>query len=288
MKLPSALDWVILIGLGILWGGSFFAIKKAVAVYEPLQMASWRMVLAWLIYLPLAIIFWSKIDWKHWKVLCGVAFFGSAIPNFMFAIAQQHVSSGLAGVLNSLTPLFTLLLGVAFFQMPISARKVAGVVMGLSGAIILVIYNGTGDLGGKAIFALLCVLATVCYAINANLVNAHLRDMHPVAIASSAFMLTGPIFLTSLWFSGGLNGLSTEGGKAALWYLLYLAAIGTVVGSILYFWLLQRTSALFATSVTYLLPVVALTIGALDGEAFGWHDFLGTAVILIGVYLARK
>ena len=288
MRSPSALDWAILISLGILWGGSFFAIKKAVAVYDPLQMASWRMVLAWLIYLPLAIIFWSKIDWKHWKVLLGVALFGSAIPNFMFAIAQQHVSSGLAGVLNSLTPLFTLLLGVMLFKMPISQRKIVGVVLGLTGAVILVIYNGSGDFGGKAGFTALCVVATICYAMNANLVNTYLRDMHPVAIASSAFMLTGPFFLASLWLSGGFHGLESDGGRQALWYLLYLAAIGTVLGSILYFWLMQRTTALFATSVTYLLPVVALTIGVLDGEAFGWHDVLGTAVILWGVYLARK
>lgn len=278
-----------MIFLATIWGASFLFIKKSVAIFSPVQMAMWRMVLATVVYIPIAIVYWSKIDWKRWKPLVIVAFCGSAIPNFFFAVAQQHVDSSLAGVLNSLTPLFTLVIGALFFGMAFSRDKVLGVVIGLGGAIMLVLFNGHGGVSGNAFYAGLCVLATVCYAINANTVNRHLRDLHPAAIASAAFMVTGLLFMGGLWYSGGWEvAWQHPEGMKGLGYVFYLSAIGTVLGSILYFLLLQRTSAIFATSVTYLLPIGAIAIGSLDGEAIGWIDILGTAIILLGVYLARK
>lgn len=286
---PAASDWFLMIFLATIWGASFLFIKKSVAIFSPVQMAMWRMVLATVVYIPIAIAYWSKIDWKRWKPLVIVAFCGSAIPNFFFAVAQQHVDSSLAGVLNSLTPLFTLVIGALFFGMAFSRDKVLGVVIGLGGAIMLVLFNGHGGVSGNAFYAGLCVLATVCYAINANTVNRHLRDLHPAAIASAAFMVTGLLFMGGLWYSGGWEvAWQHPEGMKGLGYVFYLSAIGTVLGSILYFLLLQRTSAIFATSVTYLLPIGAIAIGSLDGEAIGWIDILGTAVILLGVYLARK
>lgn len=288
MKTPAALDWAVLIGLGTLWGGSFLAIKKSVQVFDPLQMAAWRMVLAWLVYVPVALLFWSKINWRKWKPLVGVAFFGSAIPNLLFAVAQRHVNSGLAGTLNSLTPIFTLLLGVSVFGMKLTRNKVFGVVLGLSGALLLVAFHGNG-FSGDAGYALLCAVATMCYAVNANLVNTYLRGEHPAAIASAAFMLTGWLFAGMLWWSGGWQAVTERpGGWQALGYVFYLAAVGTALASIAYFWLLQRTSALFATSVTYLLPAVALLLGLLDGETLSATDVAGMAVILAGVYLSSR
>ncbi|MBK9336595.1 MAG: EamA family transporter [Lewinellaceae bacterium] len=286
---PATLDWVVLLLLSLIWGASFIFIKHSVAIFSPLQMAMWRMVLALAVYLPIAVIFWSKIDWKRWKALVVVAFCGSAIPNFFFAVAQQHVSSSLAGVLNSLTPLFTLVLGVAFFQMIFNKNKILGVALGLTGAAVLILFNSSSAVQGNWFYAALCAGATVCYAINANVVNRHLRDLHPAGIASAAFVITGGLFLFGLWWSDGWSAaMQHPQGMKGLGYIFYLSAMGTVGGSILYFWLLQRTSAIFATSVTYLLPVAALALGALDGEAVGMTDLLGTSVILAGVYLARK
>ena len=286
---PSALDWFLLFALSVIWGASFLFIKRSVAIFDPTQMAMWRMVLATAIYLPVAAIFWSKIDWKHWKPLVVVAFCGSAIPNFLFAVAQRHVNSSLAGVLNSLTPLFTLMLGVAFFEMKFTRNKVFGVILGLTGAAMLILFNSKSAVTGNAFYASLCALATVCYAINANTVNKWLRDQHPAGIASAAFVLTGWTFGIGLWLSGGWEeAWRNERGLEGLGYIGYLAVIGTVGGSILYFWLLQRTSAIFATSVTYLLPVSAIVLGAFDGETIGWIDVLGTGIILTGLYIARK
>lgn len=286
---PRALDWLLLFILTAIWGLSFVFIKRAVAIYTPLQMAMWRMVLALVAYAPVAWLFWPRIDWTCWRALLVVAFCGSAIPNFLFAVAQTRVSSSLAGVLNSLTPLFTLLLGVIFFHFRPSWAKVVGVALGFVGAVALVIVQRGRVVGGQIEYALLCAAATLCYAINANTVSRYLRDQHPAAIASGAFVLTGGLFLVGLLWSGGWSAaLAHPEGWAGLAYISYLAVLGTVGGSILYFWLLQRTSALFATSVTYLLPVAALIAGALDGEAVGTFDLASTAVILMGVYLARK
>lgn len=286
---PAALDWFILLLLAAVWGASFLFIKKSVQIFNPVQMAMWRMVMATAIYLPVAALFWSKIDWKRWKPLVIVAFCGSAIPNFMFAVAQQHVSSSLAGVLNALTPLFTLILGVIFFQMIFLREKLLGVVLGLAGAAVLILFNSSSAVSGNAFYAALCALATLCYAINANVVNRHLRDQHPAGIASAAFMITGILFLIGLWWSDGWSvARDHKDGMVGLSYIFYLAAMGTVGGSILYFWLLQRTSAIYATSVTYLIPIAALILGSADGESIGFTDLAGTGVILLGVYLARK
>ncbi len=286
---PSTLDWFLLLILSAIWGVSFVFIKKAVSVYSPLQMAAWRMVLALVAYAPIAWLFWPKIDWTRWRALLVVAFCGSAIPNFLFAVAQTRVSSSLAGVLNSLTPLFTLLLGAAFFHVRPSMGKIWGVVVGLVGAVALVFFQRGRVVDGAIGYAWLCAVATLCYAINANTVSRHLRDQHPAAVASGAFVLTGGLFLAVLWCSGGWSAAwAHPKGWIGLGYIGYLAVLGTVSGSILYFWLLQRTSALFATSVTYLLPVAALIAGVLDGESVNAFDLAGTGLILTGIYLARK
>ena len=154
---------------------------------------------------------------------------------------------------------------------------------------MLILFNSKSGVSGNAFYASLCALATVCYAINANSVNTWLRGQHPAAIASAAFVLTGWMFGLGLWWSGGWEeAWRNERGLEGLGYIGYLSVMGTVGGSILYFWLLQRTSAIFATSVTYLLPVTAIFLGAFDGEVIGWIDLLGTGVILTGLYIARK
>lgn len=286
---PVLLDWLLMFALAMMWGASFFFIKHAVQIFTPIQMAIWRMVIATLVYIPFAVVYWRKIDWSKWKPLVVVALCGSAIPNLFFAIAQQHVNSSLAGILNSLTPLFTLILGVLFFNAHFNRNKILGVVLGLLGAAILVLWNGQSSHAGNAWYAGLCALATVCYAINANSVGFNLKGMHPAAIGSASFILTGPFFIVALFGTDAWSAaFQNPDGWKAVGYISYLGAVGTVVGSILYFHLLQRTSTVFATYVTYLLPVMAILVGAFDGEMIGVMDVIGTLVILMGLYLARR
>lgn len=288
---PSLSDWAILFLLALMWGASFLMIKKALVVYDPVQCAFMRMGLATATYLPLAILYFKKIDWSKWRPLLVVALCGSGIPNYFFALAQTKVSSSLAGILNSLTPLFTLLLGILFFGMKSSRHKAIGVLLGLLGTVLLLLFGHglTAKIGGESLFAIFCVLATVCYAINANTVQRHLTGMHPVAIGAASFFLIGPVYLAGVYFSGAWAATFAHPAPSlAIGSLVYLAVIGTAAASMLYFHLLQRTSAIFATSVTYLLPVIAIVLGIMDGETVSAVHFAGTALILTGLYLARK
>lgn len=288
---PSFSDWAILFLLALMWGASFLMIKKALVVYDPVQCAFMRMGMATAVYLPLAVLYFKKIDWSKWRPLLVVALCGSGIPNYFFALAQTKVSSSLAGILNSLTPLFTLLLGVLFFDMRSSRHKAIGVGLGLVGAVLLMLFGRglTAKIGGESLFAIFCVLATICYAINANTVQRHLTGVHPVAIGAASFFLTGPAYLAGVYFSGAWDATWAHPSPGqAVGSLAYLAVIGTAAASMLYFYLLQQTSAIFATSVTYLLPVIAIVLGILDGEEVTLVHFAGTALILTGLYLARK
>ena len=286
---PSIADWLLMLLLAIVWGASFIFIKRAVEIYEPIQMAMWRMVLAMLVYLPFAFIYWKKINWKNWKYYALVAFLGSAIPNFLFAVAQQHIDSSLAGVLNSLAPLFTLMIGLSFFSQRFNTIQLVGVLIGFVGAVILITGNKSSGSGSNWIFAALCALGPMCYAINSIMVKKYLQDEHPAALAAGSFMVTGILFIAGLWWSGGIEvAINHPKGFAGLGYILYLAGVGTALASIGYFRLIQRTGALFATSVTYLIPITAMILGAIDGELLGWADYLGMGVILTGIYLTRN
>lgn len=286
---PLPLDWFVMVVLAMLWGCSFLFIKRALVVYSPIQVAMWRMVIASIAYIPIAFIFWRKINWKKWKPIALVAFLGSALPSIFFAFGQQEVSSSLAGVLNSLAPLFTFLCGMALFGMAFQKWKLIGVLIGLIGAVLLVLQGATNSPNGSFFYALLCVMGTLCYALNANLIGTHLKGEHPAAIAAAAFMMTGVLYLIGLYWSDGWTVFQTEdvGGKALL-YIAYLAVISTTLSAIAYFWLLQRTGPVFSTTVTYLIPIVAIILGVLDGELFGLWEALGTLIILSGLYLLRK
>lgn len=159
---PNGLDWFMMILLAAVWGASFIMIKRSVAIFDPMQMAMWRMVLATVVYLPIAAAYWSKIDWKRWKPLLVVAFCGSAIPNFLFAIAQQHVNSSLAGVLNTLTPLFTVIIGASFFQMKVTWARALGILVGLAGAVLLVLFNSGATASGNVFF---CGTVCACHGL---------------------------------------------------------------------------------------------------------------------------
>lgn len=286
---PGTRAWITMFSLAFVWGFSFLFIKRSVAIFSPVQMLSWRMTMATLAYIPFAVVYWSKIQWKYWYYFLAVALCGSAIPNLMYAFAQQHVSSSLAGILNALTPLFTLVLGVLLFQMKANIYKVAGILLGLTGAVVLVFFNAKNAVSGHLGYALICALATIFYGLNSNIIGSKLKGHHPAAIAAASFMLLGIPSILVMVGSGGWEAAMTHPrGWEGVGYLAFLGIVGTALASIVFFDLLQKTSTLFATSVTFLLPVMSMLIGAWDGESIGWIDVLASGMILGGLYLARK
>lgn len=282
--------YLVLAALSLIWGTSFILIKKGLVIYSGMQVGLLRLGISALAFAPVLAYNYTRINWKRWPVLLGVGLTGTFFPAILFALAQTQVSSSVAGILNSLAPLFTLLIGILFFRARLVWLKVLGVTVGLGGAILLIVMNKGLDFQANIGYSLLAVIATACYGATNNLVSTYLRDMNSVLIGAASFFMVGlPALLYLLGATDFTTILATEPGAwAALGYIAILALFSTVTASILFFRLIQWTEPIFASTVAYLVPMVALGWGLVDGEAIGLFHLLGLGLILSGVYLTRK
>jgi len=285
----SLLAWLILIALGLTWGSSYILIKKGLVSFTPQQVACVRMSLTFLFFLP--FFFWNfkKYDWSKWRYLLIVGFIGSFFPALLFATAQTEINSSLAGILSSLTPLATLFLGISFFKVKSTWTKIAGVLIGLAGATWLLLINKDGGDWTGFHFGFLVVVACLFYGISSNVIKTHLAEMRSLHISTVSYFFVG---IPSMVYLAGSNFFSAfeidEKAWTAFGYLCILAVFGTVIASLLYFKLIKKTSALFASTVSYLTPLVALFFGVFDGETFTLLHLAGMGMILLGVYVARR
>ncbi len=287
---PVFADWLVLITLMFVWGSSFILIKRGLVVFDNLQVGALRVSISFLALLPFALRRISRVNLKniHLFIFAGVT--GNALPAFLFATAQMKLDSFMAGILNSLTPLFTLLLGVWLFGRKTHFLNVIGVILGFAGAAGLLYAAGGGDLRLNLVPSLLVVLATICYATNMNFVKNYLTGYDPVTIAAIAFVFIGiPSVIYVGFYTDFWSRLhNVDGAWASLGYIALLSVFGTALAVISYFWLIKRTSALFASSVTYLMPIVSILWGIFDGEPFLIVFMFWITFILGGVYLANK
>ncbi|MFC3199941.1 DMT family transporter [Parapedobacter deserti] len=274
--------------LTLTWGSSFILIKQSLGVYTPLQVGALRLCAAGIILVVFGVRNLRHIPRKlmPWVVAGGAM--GNFIPMFLFPLAQEKVSSSMAGILDSLVPIFILLFGYLFFGIKSRWSQVVGAVIGFIGAAVLV---GDGGNGGRsdAFHSLLIVLATAFYGMNGLIITRHLSGIPSFKLSSVVFTVWfGPALLI-LGFSGFF---STFEGTAPQWqglaYVAILGLVGTALAMILYYKLLQLTSAIFAAMVTYLMPIVAVMWGLLDGERLAWSHAAGGALILVGVYLIQQ
>jgi len=287
---PGQKDWLILIFLSIIWGSSFILIKYALQYFEPVQVGSLRVLMSSVAFIPIFLYNLKKVDWSLWPLYLLVGLCGSGIPSFLFPLAQQELSSSVAGVLNSLTPLFTLIIGAVIFSTAISKFKIGGVLLGLVGAIILTIMGGGAlTIDQQIYYGLFIVAATICYGISVNLVKEKLNHVNPTLLSSITFSFLVPFALV-LFFATDTYG--TIVSKPETWtgigYVAILSLLGTFLASILFYHMVQRTNAIFGSSVTYLIPIISLMWGVADGELFTAIQVLGMILILVGVYLSRK
>lgn len=282
-------SWLILIFLSLIWGSSYILIKKGLEVYSPMQIGYLRLGIAALACVPLVVQQFSKIDWSHWRALLVVGITGTGLPSILFPLAQTEISSSVAGILNSMTPLFTLVLGIIIFRARFIWAKLAGVLLGLTGVSMLLIFGNEVGLKGNMWYGLFIVLATLCYATSANVVGAHLKSMRSLLISAVAFAMVGVPAGIALFTTDFTYRLTHHtDGWLALGYVAILALISTVFASIIFFRLVQITSPVFSSMVSYLVPIVALFWGVLDGETITILHFAGMGLILFGVYLSRK
>ncbi|MCB9264401.1 MAG: DMT family transporter [Lewinellaceae bacterium] len=282
-------SWAVLLALSLIWGSSYILIKKGLEVYSSSQLATMRLSISALAFLPILAYRFRRVDWSRWRPLLVVGLTGTAIPAFMFAIAQMHISSSVAGVLNSLTPLFTLLLGVLLFGSSTHWAKVLGVLVGLGGAAMLILFGKEAGAQGNPWFGLLVIVGTICYATSSNVVGTYLRDMSAVTISAAAFVMVGLPALVFLFSTDFVEVLGhREGAWLALGYVAILSLVGTVLASIIFFKLVQWTTPVFASMISYLVPIVAVSWGAFDGEPITMIHLLGMGLILSGVYLVKN
>lgn len=282
------LKWVLLSILSLIWGSSFILIKKGLIGLTPIQLGSLRIIFAGVFLILVGFKSLSKISFQQWKFIALTAFFGTFIPAYLFAIAQTEIDSSVSSILNSLTPLNTLVLGSLAFGLHFRRNQIIGVIIGLIGSALLILNGAMNHPEQNYYYALLVIIASVCYATNVNLVKKHLSGMAPLSITTGNFLVLLLPAALILYFTDFLNVVSMPQVQHSMLFIVILGVIGTGIANIIFFKLIQLSSPVFATSVTYLIPIVAFFWGLLDNEMLTPIQFIGALIILIGVYLSAK
>ncbi len=284
------LAWLILLALAFVWGSSFILMKRGLTVFAAGEVGALRIVIAFVLLLPIAINNLRLIPAKSLPYIFIIGFCGNLLPAFLFATAQQYLPSSVAGILNALTPLFTLLIGVLFFSFRLKKWQLLGIAMGFAGSIGLSLIQSGGEVGGFNPYALLIVAATLCYGISVNVIGKYLRQLPSLAISAIAMGMVGPLALAYLSLTGDLPAKLAQGEQtwAALGYVGILGIFGTALGLVFFNKLVKMTTPVFASSVTYLIPVFAMLWGIADSEAFGLWHLAGMGLIVGGVYVANR
>jgi drug/metabolite transporter (DMT)-like permease len=282
------LKWVYLTVLALVWGSSFILIKKGLVGLTPLQLGSLRILFAALFLVLIGFKSISKIPSFKWKYIALTSLFGTFIPAYLFAIAQTEIDSSVSSILNSLTPLNTLILGAVFFGLHFKRTQIIGIVIGLAGSALLILNGAMHHPEQNYWYAILVLIASICYALNVNLIKKYLHDLSPLSITTGNFMVLSLPALAVLFASGFFDVVQQEQVQQSVLYIIVLGVVGTGIANILFFKLIQMSSPVFATSVTYLIPVVAFCWGLLDQEMLTTVQFLGAFIVLIGVYLSAK
>lgn len=286
MKDQGGLKWVLLAALSLIWGSSFILMKRGLTAFPPDQVAAIRMSVAFLASGLLALPKLRELQRNKIKYMAVVGMVGSGIPAFLFALAQTRISSYLAGMLNTLTPLFTLMIGAVLFHSRFTTRQIIGVLIGFAGAAGLVFIRSTGSIDSESFYTLLIVVATVCYAISVNTVKHYLSTQHSILISAVGLTLIGIPYLTYLLTTDfAQRVVSHPQAMPAMLSLVTLSVFGTALSNLLFFRLVKDSGALFASAVTYLMPIVALAWGIADGESFHPMHVVALATILCGVAL---
>lgn len=294
--MKKALPFLLLAGLSLIWGSSFILMRLALHPVPgldgltALELAALRLTLAGIVLLPWSVPALRTVPRKDLLLLLVSALVGNGIPAVLFSTAQTQIPSAMAGMLNALSPVFTMLIGRIFFSIKLSWAKVIGIAIGLFGAVLLIqlMNRGKSQDAAPILFAMMVVLATICYGTNVNLVNRYLTHVPALQFAALGFgMMMIP---SALWlgFSGFADRIQDPVLWAPLGYVAILAVLGSALSTVFFNKLLKITTPTFAASVTYTMQPVAIVWGLVFGEAFSLWMLLGIGLILAGIALIRK
>ena len=281
--------WIYLISLSLIWGTSFILIKKALIGLTPTQLGSLRIIFSSIIIFIFAWNTLKLISKKEWKWIIISAFLGSFFPAFLFAFAETEIDSAVASILNSLVPLNTVIIGAIVFKIASSKKQIIGVVVGLIGTYLLIDGGIQLNPDQNYLYAGLVILCSFLYGFNVNIIKKYLNDIPAVTIAAGHFSVIFIPAIIIFYFSGfNTDQMYDPITLKSIGYVLILSAFGTALAKVLFNKLVQISTAVFASSVTYSLLIVSLFWGILDGELFSFNQLMATALIVLGVLLSSR
>ena len=290
MKNKNVLAWFLLLLLALIWGSSPIMIKKALVQLGPFEIGALRLSLASLVLMPFLLKSLNEIKKKDYFILFISGIVGNVIPYFLYPIAQTQIDSATSGVLTSLTPFFALIIGVIFYKLKATKNNIIGLCIGFLGTSILILFSNSSEGFSADLYGLFVVAATLLYGINLNLVKYHLKHLKPITITAFSIVSILPITLYILFahteFSSHLklvNEYLLEFG-----YVFVLGVLGTSIATLIFYNLIKIKDTVFASMVTYLMPIVAIGFGVLDGEKINLIQLFGMLLVLLGVFINSK
>ena len=282
-------SWILLLILSVIWGSSFILIKRGLVYFTPLQVGTLRITFAFLVMFPFALKRMKEVSGDKWKFFAFTGLISNLVPAVLFAVAQTKLESSLTGILNALSPLFTLIFAVLMFKFKPNSFQIGGFVLGMAGTVGLSLVNSSGGVGNMNVYVWLIVLATICYALSLNFIKYFLSDVNSLTITSLSLLIAGPFSIIILLSTDFLERLNFSNEIVfAIVCIAVLGILGTAIALVLYTKLIHMNSPLFASSVTYLVPLVAIMWGVWDGEVLFPLHFAGMVLILLGIYFINK
>jgi len=290
MKNQNVLAWFLLLLLALIWGSSPIMIKKALVQLGPFEIGALRLSLASLVLMPFLLKSLNEIKKTDYFILFISGIVGNVIPYFLYPIAQTQIDSATSGVLTSLTPFFALIIGVIFYKLKATKNNIIGLFIGFLGTSILILFSNSSQGFSADLYGLFVVAATLLYGINLNLVKYHLKHLKPITITAFSIVSILPITLYILFahteFPSHLklvNEYLLEFG-----YVFVLGVLGTSIATLIFYNLIKIKDTVFASMVTYLMPIVAIGFGVLDGEKINLPQLFGMLLVLLGVFINSK
>lgn len=280
--------WGLLIVLSIIWGSSFILIKKGLDQLSPIHLGSLRIIFTSLVIFVFSYKSLITIKKEKWKWIIITAYVGTFFPVYLVGFGQTELDSGLASILTTLTPISTLVVGIFFFNLFFTKKQIVGLSIGLIGTFML-LYEGSLNSETNIFFAIFIVITTIGYGASVNLIKTHLTDIPPTAVTAGIFLSILPPAVLILIFSdfSSLN-FSNNQVISSILYILVLAIFSSAIAQTLFNVFVKIASPLFASSVTYTMPVVAILWAVLDGEELTLIQYFASVIILFGVYLVNQ
>ena len=281
--------WFYLAILSLIWGSSFILIKKGLVGLNSVQLASLRMIFAASVIYIYSYNSIKKIPKKSWKWIVITAYLGTFFPVYLISYGQTEIESGLASIITTVTPINTLIIGIIFFSLTFSIKQLLGLFIGLVGAVLLLYEASETNLNSNIYFSFFIYLTTVGYAASVNLIKKYLTNIPPEAVPAGIFLSISPPAIIVLYFSD-FTDLNFQGPLIlkSIFFVLVLGVFGSAIAQTLFNKFVKIASPIFASAVTYTMPVVAIFWALIDGEILSIMQFFATAIILIGVYLVNK